>query len=251
MTNNQPQFFWDIIGFPEAALLQKRVPKKQFLENGEHSARDKKLFREGVRNVYWEYTLKPSTCPVLPYKDSEREYLEIATLQIELAANKGYKRIAEIIHRMIPYPLFLCFYTEGNNLALSIAPKRYSQSEQGAYVVECFYTTGFIQCNRIADNDKYFFNSLSWSQLPLGNYHTIYNAWVDRFIAYECSLLSGKFSIGSTGSRNNILEKCRSIESNITELKTELKQAAFNKQVELNTKIKLLEQELKTLAVSL
>jgi len=98
------------IGFPESAYLHKRVPKKQFLESGELVASDKKLFRENVKNVYWEYTLKPSTCPVLPYRDHEREYLEVAVLQIEMNSPKGHKRIAEIIHRVIPYPLMIGFY---------------------------------------------------------------------------------------------------------------------------------------------
>ena len=97
------------IGFPEFAYLHKRIPKKQFLESSDIVASDKKLFRENVKNVYWEYTLKPSTCPVLPYRDNEREYLEVAILQVELNAQKGRKRIAEIIHRLIPYPLMIGF----------------------------------------------------------------------------------------------------------------------------------------------
>ena len=100
---------FSILNFPETAFLGKRVPKKQFLESGELVAGDKKLFRENVKNVYWEFTLKSSTCPVLPFRDNEREYLEVAVLQVEMNSQKGHKRIAEIIHRVIPYPLFLIF----------------------------------------------------------------------------------------------------------------------------------------------
>ena len=78
------------IGFPESAHLHKRIPKKQFLESGELVASDKKLFRENVKNVYWEFTLKPSTCPVLPFRDNEREYLEVAVLQVEMNSQKGH-----------------------------------------------------------------------------------------------------------------------------------------------------------------
>ena len=109
--NKAIEYVWNAISFPEAALLGKRVPKKQFLESGELVASDKKLFRENVKNVYWEYTLKSSTCPVLPFRDNKREYLEVAVLQVEMNCQKGHKRISEIIHRVIPYPLMLGLYT--------------------------------------------------------------------------------------------------------------------------------------------
>jgi len=47
------------------------------------------------------------------------------------------------------------------------------------------------------------------------------------------------------------LTRCREIESRISELRGQLKKAAFNRQVELNTQIKKFEQELKQLAASL
>ena len=245
------EIIWNAISFPEAALLGKRVPKKQFLESGELVASDKKLFRENVKNVYWEYTLKPSTCPVLPYRDNEREYLEVAVLQVEMNSQKGHKRIAEIIHRVIPYPLVLGFYTESGDIALSIAPKRFSQAEHGAFVAERFYTTGWMNSEVLNDQESAFVASLAWGSMPLQTYGSLYNAWTDRFTGYECSVLSGTFTIGKAVDRLERLTRCREIESKISELRGQLKKAAFNRQVELNTQIKKFEQELKQLAASL
>jgi len=245
------EYVWNAISFPEAALLGKRVPKKQFLESGELVASDKKLFRENVKNVYWEYTLKPSTCPVLPHRDNAREYLEVAVLQVEMNSQKGHKRISEIIHRVIPYPLMLGIYTESGNIALSIAPKRFSQAEHGAFVAERFFTTGWMNCDGLNEREAAFIQSLAWSNMPLQNYGSLYNAWTDRFTGYECSVLSGIFAIGKAGDRLERLTRCREIESRISELRGQLKKAAFNRQVELNTQIKKFEQELKQLAASL
>ncbi|PKK88401.1 MAG: DUF4391 domain-containing protein [Candidatus Wallbacteria bacterium HGW-Wallbacteria-1] len=245
------EYVWNMISFPEAALLGKRVPKKQFLESCELVASDKKLFRENVKNVYWEYTLKPSTCPVLPFRDNEREYLEVAVLRVEMNFQKGHKRIAEIIHRVIPYPLMLGLYTETGEFALSIAPKRFSQAEHGAFVAERFFTTGWMNCDRLNEWEAAFVQSLAWSNLPLQNYGSLYNAWTDRFTGYECSVLSGTFAIGKAGNRLERLTHCRQVESKISELRGQLKKAAFNRQVELNTQIKKFEQELKQLAGSL
>ena len=249
--NKAIEIIWNAISFPEAALLGKRVPKKQFLESGELVASDKKLFRENVKNVYWEFTLKPSTCPVLPYRDNEREYLEVAVLQVEMNSQKGHKRIAEIIHRVIPYPLMLGFYTESGDIALSIAPKRFSQAEHGAFVAERFYTTGWINSEALNDQESAFVASLAWGSLPLQTYGSLYSAWTDRFTGYECSVLSGTFTIGKAVDRLERLTRCREIESRISELRGQLKKAAFNRQVELNTQIKKFEQELKQLAASL
>ena len=237
--------------FPKEAYLHKRITKKMFLETVSLGSGDKKLFRENVKNVYWEYTLKPSTCPVLPFKDNEREYLEVAILEIELASQKGHKRIAEIIHRVIPYPLMLGFYDGTDEFSLSIAPKRFSQAEQGAFVVERFFTTGWMSNDRLNEWEAAFVASLAWTSMPLQNYGILYNAWVDRFTGYECSVLSGTFAIGKAGDQFKHLARCREIESRTSELRGLLKKEAFNRQVELNTEIKKLEQELKQLAASL
>ncbi len=262
ISENSCPFVVTKIGFPESAYLHKRIAKKMFLENSSLVASDKKLIRENVKTVYWEYTLKPSTCPVLPYRDNERGYLEVAVLQVEMNSQKGHKRIAEIIHRVIPYPLMLGFYTESGDIALSVAPKRFSQAEHGAFVAERFYTTGWMNISMESgeleiDNDKncqlstvnyQFIKSLAWDSMPLQTYGTLYNAWTDRFTGYECSVLSGTFTIGKAGDRLEQLTRCREIESRISELCGQLKKAAFNRQVELNTRIKKFEQELKQLA---
>jgi len=242
---------WKNITFPDTTLLGKRVPKKQFLEGSELSARDKKLFREQVKSVYWEYTLKPSTCLVLPYRDNEREYLEVAVLQVEMNTTKGHRRIAEIIHRVIPYPLMLGFGSEDNEIALSIAPKRFSQSERGTFVAERFYTTYWMNSSTPNENEANFLASLAWNKMPLDTYGELYSAWVDRFTGFECSVLSGTFTIGKSDERRSLLTRCREIESSISELRGQLKKAAFNRQVELNTQIKKFELELKQLAASL
>lgn len=249
--NKAIEYVWKAISFPKATFLGKRVPKKQFIESGELTTSDKKLFQENVKSVYWEYTLKPSTCLVLPYRDNEREYLEIAVLKVEMNSRKGHKRIAEIIHRIIPYPLMLAFYTESSEVALSIAPKRFSQTEHGAIVAERFFTTDWMNSEKLNDHETAFIASLAWDNMPLETYDTLYNAWADRFAGHECSLLTGKFTIGKFTDRLEQLTECRNIESKISELRGQLKKTAFNLQVEMNIQIKKLEQELNQLATSL
>jgi hypothetical protein len=236
--NSSIENLFTTLGFPEKSYLHKRIAKKMFLENDNLKGNDKKLFRENVKKIHWEYTLKPSTCPILPFRDDEREYLEIAIIHIELLSQKGYKRIAETIHRIIPYPLILGFSLDSKEFAISVAPKRFSQVEHGAFVAEKVFITDWLNIEKLNEQTTTFIESLGWNNMPLHNYFTFYNAWIDRFIGYECSILSGAFTIENNENRLEYLAQCREIELRISELRGQLKKAAFNRQVELNIQIK-------------
>jgi hypothetical protein len=239
---------WDKISFPDSTILGSRVAKKLFLESDSITAADKKLIKDNVKNIYWAYTLKTSTCTIMPYKDDVREYLEIAILEVELVKPKGYKRIAEIIHRMIPYPLLLGFSDDNDNIALSFAHKRFSQAEKGAYVSEQFYTTEWIKKSTLTEFEKAFIDSLSLDKQKLHNFYTLYCSWQDCFIGYECGKISGEFKLGDRNRRSEMLDKTRELEQKIAELRSQIKGIDFNKQVELNTEIKKMQIELKKLS---
>src|ERR1700704_821863 len=94
------------------AHLAKRVFKSLFHENAVLGITDKKAFRDDVDTIMWQYTLKPTTIPIAAYEDDTREYLEVALLQVNLQTPQRIGRIAEIIHRAIPYPLIVVFSWE-------------------------------------------------------------------------------------------------------------------------------------------
>lgn len=250
-THKDQQSLWDIIDFPKAAYWGKRVPKKHFVENDSLPSKDRKLIRENVGHINWVYTLKPETCKILPYKDDERDYPEIAVLNVALNSDKSYRRIAEILHRVIPYPLIICLRSEDTVFSLSIAHKRFSLSESGAVVSEAATTTEWLREMNLSDIDRKFMQSLSWSNLPQQNYKKTYDAIYDAFIAYECSAFSGNYTVGNTAKRVEILSKCREIDAQKSELRAKLKKASFNAQVELNVKIKTLEHKRQSLTAQL
>ena len=131
------------MAIPESCYLGKRVFKKLFFENAKLNSTDKKVFREDIDTIIWQYTLKSTTIQIQPYEDNEREYPEIAVLQINFKNSKRYKRVAQVIHRAIPYPLVLIF-SDNKNCALSLAPKRFSQVEKEAIIAEEFFTTDSV-----------------------------------------------------------------------------------------------------------
>ncbi|MBI9112743.1 DUF4391 domain-containing protein [Maridesulfovibrio ferrireducens] len=243
------------IGFPQACHLGKKVFKKMFAENAFLTAADKKSLQQDVEGIIWQYTLKPATIPISSYEDVEREYLEIAVLEIAMRNRKSCNRLAEVVHRAIPYPLLLIF-TYNNECCLSVAPKRFSKSEKGVIVADEHFITDWINLQSPADIDQSFLDSLTLNGLPHTHFLAFYSAWLDRFIAYDCAQLSGLFRVESKATdpeeRRQRLASCHELELNIAELRSMLKkESQFNRKVELNTRIKNTEKKLRQLAATL
>lgn len=266
-----------LLGFPDASYLGKRIFKKHFFENATLTPADKKSLQDDVGTITWLYTLKPSTIQIKPYSDEQREYLEVSILEITLRSLRNYKRLAEVIHRAIPYPLLLIFAQNSgasideleddensedipreteSKVALSVAPKRFSQAEKGAVVVEEFFTTGWIDPEKPSTIEKAFLEDLNLSNLPHTHFLAFYSALMDRFIAFGCASLTGKYRLDngeiSQEARWQQLTLCHELEGKIAKLRATLhKEDQFNQKVELNIQIKQLEKQLQKESLSL
>lgn len=249
------QAVYDKLELPEACHLGKRVFKKLFQEYAVLGVTDKKALRDDIDTVTWQYTLKSSTIPIQPYEDDQREYHEVAVLQVDLKTQRRTGRIAEIIHRAIPYPVVVVFVLE-QVFALSLAHKRFSQAEKGAIVAEEFVLTDWLDLSNLTAVQQTFLASIALSSLPLTHFFAFYAALVDRVIALECARLTGSFRLEAAAEqrqqRRERLKACHELEVRIAEHRTAIKnETQFNRQVELNTKLKALEQQLREQAASL
>ena len=85
----------------------------------------------------------------------------------------------------------------------------------------------------------------------MDHYKAVYDAWTERFMAYNCAGFSEHFELGNIEVKTKHLERCQEIENTIQDRRTELKKSEFNRQVELNIEIKTLEKELRSLSAKL
>lgn len=134
-----------------------------------------------------------------------------------------------------------------------------------AIIVEEFRHADWLELedpSELTDGDagvsvqRAFLDSLALPQLPTNHQFALYSALVDRVIALEAARLTGAYTLKSDAERRaerrQRLSECRAIEGQITDLRAILKkEGQFNRQVELNTKIKRLESELSRLASGL
>ena len=239
---------YDKLALPDSCHLGKRVFKKLFQEHAVLGITDKKAFRDDIDTIVWQYTLKPSTIPIQAYENSEREYLEVAILEVSLKTRNRTSRIAEVIHRAIPYPLLVVFAHEQSCL-LSLADKRFSQAEHEAIVADEFYATDWIDLSAPTEPQAAFLDSLAVSSLPHTHFYAFYSAWVDRLIALDCARLTGAYCTESDADRRagrrERLAACHALEVQIAEHRAAIKkETRFNHQVELNSRIKSLEEQL-------
>jgi hypothetical protein len=95
------------LGIPADARVDQRVAKKLLVENGAPTASDKRQINDGIEDLIWVAALKPVNIGVPAYKDDSREYLEIAVLHVNFRPEAKASRLKELIHRAIPYPVFL------------------------------------------------------------------------------------------------------------------------------------------------
>ena len=138
----------DSLGIPESCKLDKPVFKKMLLDTEVLDGADKTALKDDVEKIRWLYTLKPSTINIAPYSDDDKEYTEIAVLQVGLTSTKRQKRIATFFNKAIPYPLMLLFTFSKDGVeqfSLSLADKRVNQVDKEKWIVDQVLETEWVE----------------------------------------------------------------------------------------------------------
>lgn len=228
--------------------VDQRIPKKLLIENGVTTAADKRNISEGIEEIQWVATLKPTSIGVPEYRDEIREYLEIAVLHIALRQDAKASRIAELTHRAVPYPILLLL-TEQNQLTLSIAHIRWAQNEAGKVVLDGgLVAVDLNESTPTPEVFSAFLQALSITRQPRANLKVLYQGWIDILTALQAAQITGQF-VTSTNpkqatARRAALHRCRDIDSQIAILRTSAaKEKQVARQVEINLEIKKLQAD--------
>lgn len=246
MTPGTLEAFIDHLSIPGSCELNKPVFKKLFLENGVLDIADKTALKDDVDKIRWLYTLKAATINVAAYVDSERDFSEIAVLQVELTSPKRLKRVANFMQRSIPYPLILLFAQE-NQVCVSVSDKRINQADKEKWVVEDPLYTDWIDLAAPTAAQAAFLEDCNINSFSFANFLSFYKSLTERVIAINCAAHSGRYERDMVDNIENKpsesrLERLRELEKlNLqkTETANKLKkEKQMGRQVELNTKIK-------------
>lgn len=238
------------LSLPSSCRVDQRVPKKLLLENGAPTTADKRKINEGIEEIQWVAALKPNTIGVPEYLDDEREYLEIAVLSVVLRPEAKAARLAELIHRAIPYPLFLVLL-QGDQATISLAHKRRAQNEADKFVLDGDVIETTVSGKAAPSNDviSQFLDALALNKQSSTNLLYLYQGWLDILVALQASQRTGVFRQAETmedsSARREALRKCGELEGMIASLKNAAaKEKRMGHRVELNLEIKGLEADL-------
>ena len=235
------------LGYPESAAVNQRIPKKMLVETGAPTAADKRAITEGIDDIHWLAALKPGTVGIPAYQDEARDYLEIAILSIKLRPEAKASRIAELVHRAIPYPTFLMAHSQGG-ISISLAHKRWAQNEAGKTVLDGDVLEANLHSPGRPDLIQQFVDALPLEKQPRLSLHALYQGWMDTVTALQSAFVAGVFAVPSSGERaaerHQALQEVKRLRVEIARLKAvAMKEKQMARQVELNLEIKRLERE--------
>lgn len=277
--------FYEYLNLPDKTYLGSRVAKKQLIENSQLTSVDKKAVQEDIEAIVWRNTLKNTTLNISPYheivessvnnldKDTDSEsyvleYNEIAVIEVTIRSTQRAKKIAELIQRAIPYPLFIVLHLKHitaesiPSIILNIATKRLSKADHRKLKVERFYQSPAFTFEQLTSNsiEEAFLKSLAVEKQSFINFYEFYMGWVKQFLALEKSKHTNDFSESESQSvdieqaklQASVLDLIVSLEVKLAGIRQKIKQEGqINRKVELNIQAQEIKQQLQELKVEL
>ncbi|PWE25074.1 DUF4391 domain-containing protein [Aliarcobacter skirrowii] len=230
--------------FPNSTLIERKLFKKQFLDNFSLTSNEKKILSECVDSITLNNLLNKDSINILPFNNETHNYQEIAVISVEINNQNKSKEIANIILH-IPYPVVLILiYKE--QIQINISPKRLNISDVSKLVVEEQYFTKWIDFKNLTSIDETFLHSLNINNHSFRNFLAFYESFIDKLISYNASIYSGTFSISK--DTKMILENIHKTEAQIIDIKNKIKKETnFNDKVNMNLELKKLNDKLKSL----
>lgn len=237
------------LGIPDDARVDQRVAKKLLVENGAATTSDKKQIQEGIDELIWIAAMKPDGIGVPAYRDELREYLEIAVLHVSIRGEARASRLRELIHRAIPYPVFLV-QSCAVECVLSLAHLRWSQVQAGMTVLDGPVLSANVSEGTAATDA--FLASLQLTEQPRQNLHALYQGWIETFEAYSAARFTGSFNpatgpAAAEGRRAALAEHERIIREMASLRARAAKEKQLNRRVEINLQLQHLESRLSEL----
>jgi len=238
------------LALPESCRIDQRVPKHMLIENGAPTAADKRLLSDAISEVQWVAALKPNTVGVPIYRDEQREYLEVSVLSVATectpARTINHVRLAELVHRAVPYPVLLILETPNATL-LSCAHKRWSQNEASKVVLDGDVST--VDVPDDLGSDHPLACALDLVRQPQTNLLTLYQGWMDCLSARRAALYTGSFRSADTptqaAERRDALNTCQRLEQEIARLHVRAaKEKQMSRQIEINLALQRINAEL-------
>lgn len=238
------------LALPACCRVDQRVPKKMLAEHGGATAADRRLLTDGIEEAYWLAAIKPATTAIPIWRDEAREYRELAVLSVTMRASHAQppqlQRLAELVHRAVPYPVLLII-SAPDSVSMSLSHKRAAQNEVGRVVLD-----GEGVSLRFSDEVPVpdgLLGALAFGHQPQQHLMALYQGWMDTLLAAQVARVTGHFSVDPTpdqaAMRRIALREHQSLVTETARLRALAgKETQIAKRVEQNLALQRLQAEL-------
>ena len=218
--------------FPQQAKVDRLIPKNKFYEQGKANTKIEQLFVNQVENIRWAYKLASSTIHLQDQEDLK----EIQIFRVKSRVEGLDVSILSFIDKLILTPIvFEVVYQDKVKVVATY--KRLNQADKTKAVIGQYYASEWLE-----DHDRI--------ELPL------YLKLADLYEHFIAQILPIALRIDQENDDESVsielkLQKTQQLETlqkQLDKLKSKLRnEKQFNRKVELNNKINLLNDEIKTL----
>lgn len=217
-----------MIGLPKSTEFNKRIPKQKFYENMEISPVIKQIFVERIKMIYWRNKIAVSTTNLAAGNDvTEVEVFEIRLNHLELD-----ERVLRQIDKEIPYHILFLLEYEGKYQAW-IGYKEIIVTGNNRIKLGGYYHTDWC------DKDKF---PLRMEGLSLD---AVYENFVRQIASDKLRKGTSDESLKESVTKE---EKKKQLEKQINALTVKIrKEKQLNKQMELNSELKVLKKKLEVM----
>ena len=213
--------------YPKKAAFGKSLPKKMIYEHGRPTRRVQQLFVDQVARIVWQYKLSPETTNLAAKPDVP----EIQAFTITLKNGLLDETVLRCIDKAINFPVFFELNFEGGVKEIA-AFKRPSEADASKWVVGEYFETdwGELSSKREA--------------LPVVlDLSRLYEQMLKRLMPYSDKSGESLKDYAKRVGEIRICEKlCKRLEKRLATEKQ------FNRKVEINAKLRILRNELKSLS---
>jgi len=226
--------------FPASCRVDQRVPKTLFAESEVFEAADRRLFAKAVEEVRCAYVLDAAKAKLVAQADGESDWSCLAVIAVALRETNHAERIAELIHKAMPYPL-LVVLSDGEVAAFSLAEKRLSRDGRETTVLERQVATLW----HAADALDAFFAAADFGRFDGRSFRELYRWLWARVEALDAADVTGAYSVAAADpeKRRAALAEIRALDLQIAELRRQAKgNLPLAEKIALNVKIKALQR---------
>jgi hypothetical protein len=227
---------------PASCKIDKKLYKKQFLENFKLKSDEKRAIKEHVESIELLYLLNTQNINIEPYTTDEVDYSEVAYIHLKLSNDKHYKKLAHIV-QYIPYMVVLLISYE-DRFCINISTKRINQNDKTKLITDEEYFTDWIDINNPNEKEKAFLQSLQLQNQSFVNFKSFYNDLLQKVVALKLSKHTPSLITPKERSKET-LAKITQLQEQIKEMEKRIKKEThFNEKVSLNVELKKLHDKL-------